>query len=165
MTLDEELNGPTEPTQDQIYRRKIRHLEAEIADLLKDRKVQGWTEYRRMQAKVEALTEFAEFCDFHHHSCKGRLGQHFECNCGYNTKRDELRDALAILDGFPAQSNAGKCTSCHKSIVPDYRLAVGSVLCIECSTAESTKVVLRQTYMEGYDVDDSTARSGLDRRR
>lgn len=96
----EELNEPTEPTQDQIYRRRIRHLEGELAEVLKDRKVQGWTEYRRMQAKVEALTEFAEFCDFHHHSCRGRLGQHFECNCGYSAKRNELRNTLAGLDGF-----------------------------------------------------------------
>lgn len=78
-------------------------ISRELAEVLKDRKVQGWTEYLRMQAKVEALTEFAEFCDFHHHSCKGRLGQHIECNCGYKQKRESLREALALLDGSTAQ--------------------------------------------------------------
>jgi hypothetical protein len=49
----------------------------------------------QLEARVAALTKFAEFCDYHHRSCTGLQGQHLECDCGYSDARDELRDALA----------------------------------------------------------------------
>jgi len=42
----------------------------------------------------DALKEFSEFCDYHHRSCKGLLGQHLDCDCGYSEARDKLRAAL-----------------------------------------------------------------------
>ena len=42
----------------------------------------------------DALKKFAEFCDYHHRRCKGLLGQHLDCDCGYSEARDKLRAAL-----------------------------------------------------------------------
>jgi hypothetical protein len=60
---------------------------------------QSAPDVRDLLSYVDALTKFAEFCDYHHRSCNGLLGQHLECDCGYTDAREELRAALSQSDG------------------------------------------------------------------
>ena len=68
-------------------------LAAELAEV-RQRADNRTAQLNDAEARIAALTKFAEFCDYHHRSCTGLQGQHLECDCGYSAARDEMRAAL-----------------------------------------------------------------------